>query len=1291
MYNASARVPAVVLGPYDNNVTTLYKWAAAYKVPVRLMIFYQKIGSDQTIFESLTNLVSRMANEVPSEVYDIVNSLNKNISVEDILMVYYGSVFFQAKDSFIELNKVYRSIDNTSTGDRFDNQDDVLRTYDLWMQSLEKEKQKDAARLTAITENQNILAQLNDEPSPILVGPVDINSTVMSFSPTINKLPVTEDDGIDIFDRAVVSKYAPFIRYNDKFNRAHYRIFTGSKAEDEPNYNITIIPDTVAKEPDTIYMTLWLGDPSETGDVMLKNSPRALFFVVIYNLRRNYMVVESLAANDVKKGGAGEEIAYRRTKAAFPSLDFGKGKEVKVRGEFDIYGMKLEETSFLDMILSDPLLNVYLYVEENIKPFATKKRLDVHYRSIYTDISEGSTVTDEAYIANSASVSITMGTRTVESDKIVSLFDYKRKSASQAKLPAGSTYIHINISEGESRAIVDEFVNVFRLLLQFYVKNRDAIEQTYLEVIPALATLPALLDQRRKKEPEDEDGLGAKIGKKGKKAKEGESVKLKALRDRAPEIFLKTEEYARSCSGAMQPTILPDSEIKAWQSKMINGEPRQIMPFPLGKPRMNLVCDSDDYPYPGLKCNDDDNAGQYPLIPCCYSVNQLNKKSKYSASLKGEAVDCTVGAKAEKKITTNKILKPERVAFLPRVVDRVVKRYSDDYTDMVRYGTVYTRNSFLHCVCTAVDDPNYILFTTDEQKEAYVIRLRQHILATIRPALLKQELYDHTDDEIRGMLADPDSFFDPSLFYRAVEETFGINVYVFSPPTTTASDVELGTLEVPRFKIFHSRPPRLERPTVVIIKTWGSESDKLDYPQCELIVDYDKPNNKITKLFGAGMTEICHEALQATVKTLTWKIKEDRTFDVHANLYYHINHLELFQAPAVSQFIDNNGKMRAVTVDLGSHGTISIAIVPSQPENLPVNKNLVRAKAEIATQMFGEPTFVTKDSSGLVDGLWFRIMDLDQGEYVPVVPTDEYDDLPLGAHNPITATGNSVTGRLSTMRRTLNIIVQLVRWLYDLARRETPIDVTTFATNYMVENKTPVTNSSTYYDLRNIPRKLLSVANVRDAIAKLTVRAPSLFNNGRIVMYNAVFADRIIKMLQDYNNLNADIPQDLPEFINNYYDSELDFITLPDSKLFTNQRDMTFWLNSLKGSQNYSRYYNVRRKVETVMGINPDPYIYQDEDGRIFIVQNVTGGNLGKAVAVAMSWYTGSTNPGPDVAATDEMPIHMIYGISASSTIIPIEDMTGDEENFLKILYYGSQGDYLVKKAGRYAAMLEIL
>ena len=98
-------------------------------------------------------------------------------------------------------------------------------------------------------------------------------------------------------------------------------------------------------------------------------------------------------------------------------------------------------------------------------------------------------------------------------------------------------------------------------------------------------------------------------------------------------------------------------------------------------------------------------------------------------------------------------------------------------------------------------------------------------------------------------------------------------------------------------------------------------------------------------------------------------------------------------------------------------------------------------------------------------------MDIRFGEYVSVVPTPGLNDKPSGPPNPITSTGTNVTSRLSKLRRTLNIIIQITRWLYELARSKQNIDPSSFASQFMVMDQNPISDSADYYNLSNCPFK----------------------------------------------------------------------------------------------------------------------------------------------------------------------------------------------------------------------------
>lgn len=1282
--------------PFDNEITLLYKWSAKLETPTRLIVVRQNELSDKTdksrnlIYEPFWERVSDLNGEEtdPRDVFTIITELNSAITIDDIIMAYYYLMVENAKnnsenldsnasESLAMINGFYENMDER-TKNKFTTWEQVNDTFTRWYN---KNKEDFASEIKRRTTIINVQRQLSAITPTILLSPLDITSNTIAYRPTIMGRNVSIADGIDILNAAIVSENVPYIRYNDNFGRPFYRVYTGDRTETTPNYDVTILPKTATPDKNTIYLHLWTDRADGASE--LRSAAREAFSLVIYHLDSNYLTIESPA--DSKKNKDNNVRAATNIQNALPNLVIGAGKETKVKGEFNIWSMELEETSLLDMILLEPLMNVYLYVEENSEPFAFKKRLVVHYRSIYSDIIEGSTAIEEAYISNSASVSVTITQKIAEKDEVVEWRDFKDGQTKKGMLKDKTPYLQFNITQGETQAIVEQFVQIFRLLFQHYYDTRTAIFAKYPPLVPGITTLPALLNEQKASQKQDKTGVN-------KRSNRRTTTTLLDLQKHAPDLFVRG--YSRECQGTLQPTLLREDELQAWANANIG---RQAMPFAKSaqdKPEYYFACSNDAAPFPGLKENCKlDNREDYPYIPCCFKTDQMQAgtRSTYNNYLQGLKPNCKEGAKAEDLIKTGTILNPGRMGKLPIIIENILKRYEEDVTQIVRYGVINSVNSLLHCVCVAVADPNYLQQVKDDNKELYVTRLRAHIAATVKASLLRQEFYDSNDADIMNALTNNELFFDPALFYRAVEETFNINLYVFLPPTTNVSNAS-GSLEVPRHKVFHTRPIRLYRNTVLVIK---SDDGTSDYPHCELIAEIDSGID--IKLFAEPMTNICYNILRDSMRTISWSLdKNNNNLQARANVYYHIDHLEMLKAPAVSQFIDDNGKMRALTLNVqGEH--ITVAVIPSQPENLPHANDMAKASVTLAVKMFGQPNAVTRDASLTITGLWFKVMDIEHGEYVPV-NSDNFAsmNLPLGPSNPILPLGVadsdiSLTGRLAKLRHTLNIIVQLTKWLYEIARNsDAEMTPNKFALSYMSYNSSPVLDSSTYYDFSSLQRRLPKVQTVESAINNLS-HISTLFANGRIIMYSLSFYERMYNMLIDYHTLHfGDLPSP-PEFINNFYETETNYRQVPSSKLFISEKDLTAWLASLRGSLDYSRYYNIRRKLDQTMSLMMDPYLYQDDDGRIFLVQNVVGGNLLRALTVTNFWTIHKINIGPEPPASGSSPLYMIYGISSTATMVPIKDETNKQEIFEKILYYGSQADLTADKKGNYAALLELL
>lgn len=1308
---------------YDNDITLMYKAANVFGYVTRLIIvrpktdedFNQEISSDTVVFELLIDFVSNLIdqNVVAPEIYNTVVELNSKINIDDVAMAYFIYFYRKYTSEGVErnyyplVNEVYREINNSDDiVDKFSDERTLSIFYTDWASQNTQGSlwEKEQNRLKQIVEVQKTLNDVKYDPTnyPIIdFSPININSKIMAFFPTIQDRSANMDDGLDIFNNSITSRYVPYIKYNDKFDKSYFRVYVGSKIEREPNFSMLIAPQDKTMERNTIYLTLWLGDPLNLGEGDLYNAPRESFQLITYNLNTNLLKIEVPTGVGIRKGLLDDEFrAYNRCQNALPHINIGIGKRIKVRGEFDIWNFEYEECTFLDDILNLSVMNVYLYVEENMTAFANKKRLDIHYRSIFSDEREGATQIEEQHISNSAAVSMKFNQKVTIPDQLITISEPNTQEIFKIKSPNLIPYIHVNITQAESEEVVEGFIKILQLLLRFYNTRKDYyFNAKYLYFIPEFSQLAELIAGSKLTKGEQK-----KIANKTKGGKSGNKLELARktnLKSAAPDIFVK--HYGRTCQNP--PIIIGENEIQQWQNKLTTaGERRSILKFPAYDPinpnlppsvQYTFVCPSDILPYPGVRENKKcGNRSIYPYVPCCFQKDQQKprknptKLQKYLAKINP---DFTKGAIADDELNTDKILSADTTATLPKALAYLLSEYSTENTNIVRYGIGFkgSTNSLLHCILNAIGDRAYLNLGSFQQKEQYAQLMRTYISQNVNPSLLKQELFDYTDAEIIELLGNNDKFLDPSLVFRALEEIFSINIYTFSLTTHSRS---VPSIVVPRFKIFHSHPLRINRHTVLIIKNEGSESDNLAFSHCELITDFNKINKNAVKLFKIRMTEICQRIMQESLKTLTCEYEsKSKSFDIRSNIYYYIDHIPLFELKPISQIIDVHGKMRAINFDLGQNRYMTTIIIPSQPENLATSTHIYRTTIEIATYIFGLPSTKTINKDGLIDGLWFKMLDIDEAEYIPIEPYNDILDIPVGSPNPLEIKGVNLTSRINKLKRDLNIIKQLIVWLYKLSQLTYDIDPIIFVTKFMVLNNTEVEDSSTFYNLSRIPRKLPIVSVIEDAIAQLSPVAPTLFDNGKIVMYNAAFANSMIKFLQDYHESNIGLPVIINNFIDNYYDNEGDFIPVPNSKIFLSGKDVELWLNSYKTSQNYKKFYNVHNTINQSFQEKIEPYLYEDEDQHIYVIQNVRAGSIYRAFSLGITWKSENINRGYYVNQTETIPNYMVYIRSSDSHLIPIDDHTNGSSDFVRILYYGNLDSYISKSTvNLYAAILPI-
>ncbi|HLX53251.1 MAG TPA: hypothetical protein VKR58_04895, partial [Aquella sp.] len=563
--------------------------------------------------------------------------------------------------------------------------------------------------------------------------------------------------------------------------------------------------------------------------------------------------------------------------------------------------------------------------------------------------------------------------------------------------------------------------------------------------------------------------------------------------------------------------------------------------------------------------------------------------------------------------------------------------------------------------------PEYHALNTDDDKENYVRRYRKNVFADPRYSIdvTRQELYDHNDQEIRNLLTNPDVFLDPALYYRFLEELFDVNIYIFSSPR--GNEESFAMLETPRNKMFHTRRLTNRKGTIIIFKHWGSEFDKLTFPQCELIVIYDTVNKKIdTALFEMEMSEILHDVIINTKNTISWSIDPNNVRLIpRKNLYNTLNSYQILQTGGtlIGQILDGYGKARAFILKLppveternnapsdssvgrnNAPSEVTVMIPPAQPENLPIYGTPVISDLSTVYRALGNQIMrVSLNPKGLVDGVWYQVLDLEEGFYVPIKPIERshLPDIPEGSDNPLFSDGKNMVRRLRELTRINKIIMQIIQWLF-LQFNGNLID---FIEKYFLIDPRRIVNSEKYYNISKVRRRLPNIKSMSDALNYVSQIIPTLVQNDKIIIYSKKYAEGIIYFLKEYIKSSDYIlgPADPPKYLKVILEEESDYKQFGNTVIFIREVDMRAWLftKTRLGIKTSSIY----RHIDFSDNLVSEPIIYQDPAGRNYLIQNVINSEYLRAINVAYEWYTSKINYGFETGEypkSSQIPHHVI-------------------------------------------------
>lgn len=1059
-----------------------------------------------------------------------------------------------------------------------------------------------------------------------------------------------EDFGEEIFDKAIVGVYLPCLMYTTE-TKTWFKIYSPQFGMDEPNYQKSVMPLTESRGKNKLYMTIG------TLDILAGD---------IEYITGELDLVTGLILLDIEMSPQEQAKLIHRLNLVFKESVINNIRVLSsnaVSSSTFIYGMSYIEPLLLDEILLDETFNNFLFVDETRNPVALKKRFEIKYHPML----EFDATTVDNRVINRVALTASLTQYVTASDETVTIFGTEQT----IKYPAGTHWVKVSVRHAETEEDMRNFYIIFWKLMSIYKsrehENKEAAKGEYKEEFARTLGI----------KPKEKEGVKATK----------ESL-LRNLRDKAPHLAVPM--YPRTCQPKSQPSVITPEQAEALKFKdgKRTSPPYNRLTWPLGFPEQHIfVCDANpSRGWIGLKPNRIVRGTPHLWLPCCFKKDRMRRAAYQQLMLAYEKfypheIDKMPKKETAKGAVKTRKLSPTGIAseiVPPSIVTALQAGVSKHNAQFKRVGVMRTKSCFLTCVLLALGKIKLDISYRDQapiqqQREAnnIVERERAQLAKAVNPVILKQELYDVTDENITEMLGNPNVYMDPHLYYRAVEEFYQVNIFVFEP--SIAKGESYGGIAFPRAKHFHYRQREPYEKTIVIYNTLGGESDAPEFPMCELIVSLPR------KVFSITMYNLCLRIMKQLEKVVIWEITIDDALEFTRPSRYSYS---FFQAEKLTQYVDGAGKLRAITYKYGDD-EVTITTPPSQPLSIPVMLEPSRITLDTFADIFPEeetPKYYT-EYGNLAIGLW---VDIHTYIYIEPTPIEDvvarYPNISKGLSDPLFSYDRK--DPIRELYRIKNVLIQLIRYLFEIYGG----DMLDFTDRYIEVIPRTVEDTEYYQGFLSVGSHLPLSNRVEDVLKFLRPYAPEVIRDNKIVLQGDDIYEALLYMLKNKSTLQVPRRKEFMDkglrqalVIRNNYLTVSDFIQDPDVVIFLARDQLDVWLEStVREDVMKKRYYFIRNKMETPVGYYTTPVFYRDKNG-YWLIKNHVGktGETGEAAAVA------------DASRFISTDSNRFYTLTRDKDIEVIEE-EGKGPDFREILYYGLPTKYNKDEPLPYGTMLPL-
>lgn len=945
------------------------------------------------------------------------------------------------------------------------------------------------------------------------------------------------------------------------------------------------------------------------------NDPIEDFTEVILNNDNNNTNIK--IEHNIKKFFLKKEDLTNRILSILDVDDIKYEKDIEVNGVFYYPGQDVNKYVFSDLVMNDPLFSSVLTIDE------TKITLKTNIFVYFNNPKVGNLT---AYITK----------QTVKKNPPIN-----NKKEFDLLLPKNSnTYIRVKISKCENIEKVNAFQTILSKLFVLYNQKYDEIIKFYRNIGIDLVV-------------EDQDNIDTDIYDENK------------LRNVDPDVF--HANYTRKC--IHPPTYIEDED---YQKNIDEG--KKIMKFP--KEKINdsfpkyYVCNYPDYKYPGLRNNPFDNSKIFPYIPCCYKKDQEKiPNSRYRNYYFNEQLKTK--DQKQQDIYVSKIIIPnDFFGILPNNINKIFS-ITDINGIYYRKGVLRTTNSFINCVLESL---NINDFHKTKKKESKTKNLLEEIrtgFATEEFAIYcKQEMYDYTIEEIINKIKNIKEYFDPKLFIRILEIKYKCNIFIFTRDNK-------GQLILPRhikgyYKI------KNKNKCIFIYEHMGSDSDKAEYPQCELIVrkeieesetiDNFEFNSEISKNIFNTFEEVnnCY-ILNKKIDIININLKK-------SNIYVPI-----------SQAFDTYGKVRIINFVYDKEKYISILTTPIQPLDFKEKDLSIIYKTDINTVLdFAKELNITITKQvidqnenvieiyGIIGNINISIpiefghLKVETIDYIIISNNIEFNIQESLINLSYIENTISTIEQYNKYKKLSRYISQYVLWLYSK-----------YLKKFNIQDYEQVIS---YENMNNFKLEYINIKedHVYEEVPKTFDMNNSLISNNKLIIKSEETLKRLfyILKLSIIRNTNEIINYYDRKVIDNYYLDISDFDKYNFQVILEGEDSVDKWIDE------YNKIKNILYK--DIQFQKRNPYFFKNQliDNNIYIAQNTD--SIKKALNISLIWNKYKYNAGYDYEE-EELNYEFILYSFTNFKNIKMYNIDGEENNYnIKIIGYN------VNNKSMYTVLLNI-